>query len=160
MACFLSALLWTLVLAPAAHADAAPQLTDTTTPSTTAAAAGDTITLTPGAYGDDPTNLAITDTWYDCTSASPTPAPINAAPAGCTPITPSAPNSYVVAAGDQGDYITVFETDALAVALGDQTNQAVSNTVLALHRPLRRPRRRRRACMRRRSPARAHRGRR
>jgi hypothetical protein len=124
--------LWTLVLAPAARADAPPQLTDETTPSTTTAVVGDSIALTPGTYGDDPGSVAITDTWYDCNSASPPPTSINATPAGCTPITPSTPTSDVVAAGDQGDYITVFETDALAVALGDQTNQAVSNTLLAV----------------------------
>jgi hypothetical protein len=132
LACVLSALLWTLVLAPAARADAAPQLTDETTPSTTTAVVGDNITLIPGTYGDDSGNLAITDTWYDCNSASPPPTSINATPADCTPITPTTPTSYVVGAGDQGDYITVFETDALAVALGDQTNQAVSNTLLAV----------------------------
>jgi Bacterial Ig-like domain (group 3) len=132
LACVLSALLWTLVLAPAARADAAPQLTDKTTPSTTSAVVGDSITLTPGTYGDDPGNLAVTDTWYDCNSASPPPTSINATPAGCTPIAPSTPTSYVVGVGDQGDYITVLETDALAVALGDQTNQAVSNTLLAV----------------------------
>ena len=131
VACIL-ALLWTLVLAPGARADTTPQLTDQTTPSTTVATVGDTITLTPGAYGDDPANTAVTDAWYDCSSASPPPPAINATPAGCTPITPSGPNSYVVAAGDLGDYVTVFETDALAVALGNQTDQAVSNGLQAV----------------------------
>jgi Bacterial Ig-like domain (group 3) len=118
VACAFSALLWMLVLAPAAHAasDTPPALTDTTLTSAdagshTAAAVGDTVTLTQGTYPtEDPLGTGtIQDSWYDCPTGTPTP------PVGCTVITPSpaAPLTYVVGPGDQGDSITVFETDTV-----------------------------------------------
>jgi len=128
----LSVLLWTLVLAPAAHADTPsqtdtpPSLTDTTTGSTSMAGVGDTVTLTQGSYMDDPGGDAIQDNWYDCNSDSPPVTAILAAPVGCTAITPTTPTTYVVAASDEGYFITVYETDAAAVVAGDQTNQAAT----------------------------------
>ena len=133
VACVLSALLWTLVLAPAARADTGPRLTDTTLKSTdagstTTAAVGDTVTLTQGMYAADPTGAGIQDSWYDCPTANPT------TPVGCTVITPLSANplTYLVGPGDQGHHITVFETDKTTAGT---TNQVTSIDVPAAPPP-------------------------
>jgi Bacterial Ig-like domain (group 3) len=134
LACALSALLWTLVLAPAADADSTPKLTDGSTGSTMTTVVGSTVNLTPGVYTDDPGSLAVQDNWYDCSSQSPPQTAIEAAPIGCSSITPTS-TSYVVQPGDLSDYITVFETDPVADALTLQTNQVASNTLQVLPAP-------------------------
>jgi Bacterial Ig-like domain (group 3) len=123
----LSALLWTLVLAPAAGADSQPRLTDLSTGSHMTAAVGDSITLAPGSYDLDPGGTGLQERWYDCTSPEPTPTLIGAAPANCTAITPAASSPYTVATSDQGSYITVYETDPNPVAA--EIYQNASNTL-------------------------------
>jgi hypothetical protein len=114
--------LWLLVLAPAAHADSTPQLTDASTQSVTAASVGDTVNLVPGTYSLDPTGAGIQDRWYECGDGTPP---------GCGQITPSTPTSYVVRPGDVGNYITVLETDPTA----GQTTPVISNTLQVLTPP-------------------------
>jgi hypothetical protein len=115
-----------LVLAPAAHADSTPRLTDGSTQSATAASVGDTVNLVPGTYGLDPTGAGIQDTWYECTDGSP---PLTSP--GCRQIAPNSSVSYVVGSGDVGYYIGVLETDPAA----GQTTPVVSNTLLVLTPP-------------------------
>ena len=138
LTCVLSALLW-LVIAPAAWADSGPTLTDAAASSPGTTAAGDTVTLVPGTYNDDPIGSSTAeDSWYDCASANPPATAVGSPspPAGCTPITPAPlSTTYVVTSADQGSYITVFETDAAAVLAGDQTNQAASNPLEVLPPP-------------------------
>jgi Bacterial Ig-like domain (group 3) len=139
VACALSALLWMLVLAPAAHADTGPTLTDSGgNPTTTAA--GHVVTLTAGVYAADGVGpTTVTDNWYDCTSSSPGQPPTAVGsllpPTGCIAIAPTTPTTYLVKSTDVGSYITVFETDAAAFLAGTQTNQAVSNSFLVLPPP-------------------------
>ena len=138
MACMLSALLWTLVLAPAAHADTEvpPSLTDPAASGPGTTAAGHTVTLTRGTYSDDLPGLSTaTDSWFDCPSASPPVTAVGSLPDGCTPITPTTPTTYVVTSADEGSYITVFETDVAASTVLDQTNQAMSNPLEVLPPP-------------------------
>src|ERR1700735_5115625 len=102
--CVLSALLWTLVLAPAARADAPPTLTDTTTGSLIAAAVGNVVTLTPGSYTLDPGGTGFLENWYDCSSATPVATLVGAVPAGCVAITPAPSSPYTVTPTDQGSF--------------------------------------------------------
>jgi hypothetical protein len=129
LGCVVSALIWSLTLAAAAHADTdtTPVLTDGS--STTAAVVGDTVKLAPGTYTEDPGSVAVQDSWYDCGSNSPPQTAIGASPAGCTLITPTPSTSYVVRAGDVRRYIVVLETDLTADAVTGQTNQVASNTL-------------------------------
>ena len=130
LACVVSALIWSLTLAAAAHADTdtTPVLTDGS--STTTAGVGDTIKLAAGTYTEDPAGVAVQDSWYACGSNSPPQTPIGASPAGCTLITPTPSSSYVVRAGDVRKYIAVLETDLTADAVTGQTNQVTSNTLV------------------------------
>jgi hypothetical protein len=127
LACVLSALLWTVVLAPAAHADSQPQLTDASTGSHMTAGVGDSVTLKPGSYDLDPVAAGLQERWYDCNSPEPTPTLVGAVPANCTAITPAPTSPYTVASSDQGSYITVYETDPNPVAA--EIYQNPSNTL-------------------------------
>ena len=156
--CVLSALLWSLVLAPAARADPTPHLTDATTQSATNTFVGHTVNLVPGAYGGDPTGAGIQDGWYDCGSGDPQTPPQDA------PRSPRPPRPHMSSrAGDVGHYIVVFETDLAADAVTGQTNPVASNT-LAVSATAAAPAataasRRRRTPRRHRSPARRRPGR-
>jgi hypothetical protein len=127
LACVLSALLWTVVLAPAARADSQPRLTDASTGSHMTAGVGDSVTLEPGSYDGDPGATGLQERWYDCASPEPALTLVSVIPAGCTAITPPPTSPYTVAATDQGSYITVYETDPNLVPA--ETYQNASNAL-------------------------------
>jgi Bacterial Ig-like domain (group 3) len=110
LVCVLSALLWLVVLAPAASAAPGdPQLTDTT--ANPPAAVNDTIALQQGIYAADPTDASTVDTWYDCNASAPS-TPLD----DCVVIQAGG-LSYQVTGADQSifanNFIVVFESDAL-----------------------------------------------
>jgi hypothetical protein len=113
----LLALVWTLVLVPAARADAPPRLTDGSTGSASATSVGHTVNLVPGTYSLDPTGGGIQDGWYRCRNSNSS---------SCRQIAPPPSTSYVVQAGDVGESIAVLETDRKA----GHTTPVMSNTLL------------------------------